>query len=135
MAAPSNTVISAGLAIYDILSNNEDIVAATDGKIVPVASRQDILGDYIIYRRKELSSTPVKQARGPRTAAIEIWCVSREYSAGVSLAEEVCESLDGWSGEAGGLMVRGIELTGASEDVTSDMDRYIQILTFNITLR
>lgn len=135
MAARSHrlTVLSAGLLIYDILSEDEGLKAAGCRKVFPVVSEEGAQLPYVCYRRAAVTNAAVKGSRGPDTATVEVACYASSYAEGVGLAEAVLAALDGLQAvyeddEGNTLTARSVGLTDAEE--TWADGAYIQTLTF-----
>lgn len=131
------TVLSAGLLIYEILSEDEGLKAAGCCKVFPVVSEEGAQLPYVCLRMAEMTNAAVKGSRGPDTAKFEIACYASGYAEGVNLAEAVLAALDGLkavyeNAEGSTLAARSVSLTNA-EETWSD-GSYIQTLTFTINI-
>lgn len=132
----SLTVLSAGLLLYDILSDDEGLKAAGCSKVFPVVSEEGAQLPYVCYRRAAVQATAVKGSRGSDTATMEVACYASSYAGSVALAEAVLAALDGFQavyGDGEGrntLTARYIQLSDAEESWADEA--YIQTLTFMI---
>lgn len=124
------TSISAGEAIYDILSSNEE-VAGKVTRIFPVVTDGATL-PYIAYRCAGMVQQPEKQGIGADTLRIEVACFTRKYNEGMELAEAVRSALDHAQWQKDGLSMRSCTLTNREEGWQDDA--YLQNLTFNIKI-
>lgn len=129
------TVLSAGLLMYDILSDDEGLKAAGCSKVFPVVSEEGAQLPYVCYRRAAVQATAVKGCRGSDTATMEVACYASSYAGSVALAEAVLAALDGFQavygdGEGNTLTARYIQLSDAEESWADEA--YIQTLTFTI---
>ncbi|MCM1029735.1 MAG: hypothetical protein NC342_08905 [Pseudoflavonifractor sp.] len=90
-------------------------------------------GAAIAYRRASMAVTYAKGEAAPLTrATVELWIYHPDYFAGLSLAEEARALIEQRSGKSSGLRLTGATLLDAAEDYAGD--KYIQTLTFNLTI-
>ena len=129
MAIP-RTSLSAGVIIYDILSNDADIQAAVT-KVFPVVADEARL-PYIAYRRGKMEQNPTKAACGADTITVEVLCFGNTYTESIDVAELVRSALDHVQHTAGGLTMRSCVLADA-EELWQD-DAFVQSLTFSIKI-
>lgn len=121
------TVLSAGMAVYEVLSEALNGVVT---KVFPVVTDEAVL-PYVCYHREALETAAAKYAPSADTATIVVDCYAATYNGSVTLAEAVREALDGVSiTTSAGLNVRSSFLTDASETWTDDA--YVQSLTFKL---
>lgn len=121
------TVLSAGTAVYEVLSER---LADKVTKVFPVVTDEAVL-PYVCYHREALETAAAKHAPSADTATIVVDCYAATYNGSVALAEAVREALDcvSISTEAG-LNVRSCFLADAAESWTDDA--YVQSLTFKL---
>ncbi len=129
MAIP-RTSLSAGVIIYDILSNDADI-QATVTKVFPVVADEANL-PYTAYRRGRMEQNPAKSAIGADSTAVEVLCFASSYTESIDVAEMVRAALDHVQHTTGGLTMRSCTLTDA-EEMWQD-DAYVQSLTFIVKI-
>lgn len=129
MATP-RTSLSAGVIIYDILSNDADIQAAVT-KVFPVVADEARL-PYIAYRRGKMEQTPTKSVVGADTVIIDVLCFGNTYTESIDVAELVRSALDHAQHTVGNLTMRSCVLTDA-EELWQD-DAYVQSLTFTVRI-
>lgn len=121
------TVLSAGTAVYEVLSEK---LANKVTKVFPVVTDEAVL-PYVCYHREALETAVAKGAQSADTATIVVDCYAATYNGSVALAEAVREALDNVSiTTSAGLNVRSSFLVDAAESWTDDA--YLQSLSFKI---
>jgi len=135
MDASSNTALSAGLLIYDLLSNDEG-VSKVSNKVFPVVSEEGAKLPYICYRRSSNDGRPVKTGAGADTTTIEVACYASTYAHSVAMAEAVRAAMDGvqyeYDSDGVHLVARAIQMIDSEESWQDDA--YMQVLTFTIKI-
>ena len=125
------TSLSAGLAVYAMLTEDEK-VAAMATKVFPVVTDKAEL-PYIAYRRAAFDQNPVKAGMpGADTVRMEVACYAANYAQGVEMAEAARKALEGGARTVGGLRIRSCMLTDAAEEWQDDA--YVQRLVFDLRL-
>lgn len=121
------TVLSAGTAVYEVLSER---LKKKVTKVFPVVTDEAVL-PYVCYHREALETAVAKNAQSADTATIVVDCYAATYNGSVALAEAVREALDNVSiTTSAGLTVRSSYLVDAAESWTDDA--YLQSLSFKL---
>lgn len=121
------TVLSAGTAVYEVLSER---LKKKVTKVFPVVTDEAVL-PYVCYHREALETAVAKNAQSADTATIVVDCYAATYNGSVALAEAVREALDNVSiTTSAGLTVRSSFLVDAAESWTDDA--YLQSLSFKL---
>jgi hypothetical protein len=121
------TVLSAGTAVYEVLSER---LQKKVTKVFPVVTDEAVL-PYVCYHREALETAVAKHAQSADTATIVVDCYAATYNGSVALAEAVREALDNVSiTTSAGLTVRSSYLVDAAESWTDDA--YVQSLSFKL---
>jgi len=126
--AVNKTSLSVGEIIYDVLTNDAEVMARTN-KVFPVVTDKATL-PYVAYRRSRLEHNPVKGTQGADTVQIDVLCFAAKYGDGVQLAEAVRQALDGKQASKDTLIMRSCTIAGGEEYYENDA--YIQELNFII---
>jgi hypothetical protein len=126
--AVNKTSLSVGEIIYDVLTNDAEVMARTN-KVFPVVTDKATL-PYVAYRRSRLEHNPVKGTQGADTVQIDVLCFAAKYGDGVQLAEAVRQALDGKQATKDTLIMRSCTIAGGEEYYENDA--YIQELNFII---
>jgi hypothetical protein len=126
--AVNKTSLSVGEIIYDVLTNDAEVMARTN-KVFPVVTDKATL-PYVAYRRSRLEHNPVKGTQGADTVQIDVLCFAAKYGDGVQLAEAVRQALDGKQAAKDTLIMRSCTIAGGEEYYENDA--YIQELNFII---
>lgn len=121
------TVLSAGTAVYEVLSER---LKKKVTKVFPVVTDEAVL-PYVCYHREALETAVAKHSQSADTATIVVDCYAATYNGSVALAEAVREALDNVSiTTSAGLTVRSSYLVDAAESWTDDA--YLQSLSFKL---
>lgn len=128
--------LSAGLLVYDILSNDQGVTDAVN-KIFPVVSEEGAQLPYICYRRASAAIVSVKGSHGSDSIVMEVVCYSATYAGSIEIAEAVRTALDGINAEyedadGDAIVARSSMLTDAEEGW--DAGAYFQSLSFEIKI-
>ena len=126
--AVNKTSLSVGEIIYDVLTNDAEVMARTN-KVFPIVTDKATL-PYVAYRRSRLEHNPVKGTQGADTVQIDVLCFAAKYGDGVQLAEAVRQALDGKQATKDTLIMRSCTIAGGEEYYENDA--YIQELNFII---
>lgn len=127
----AKTSLSAGIALYDILSADET-VAAFSRKVFPLYVDKAEL-PYVAYRQKSLDQNPVKRGfTGADTVVYEVGCFAATYNQCIGLSEAVREALDGKTYSGSGIVMRSCLLTNAAESWLDDA--FCKTLEFTIKI-
>lgn len=126
--AVNKTSLSVGEIIYDVLTNDAEVMARTN-KVFPVVTDKATL-PYVAYRRSRLEHNPTKGTQGADTVQIDVLCFAAKYGDGVQLAEAVRQALDGKQATKDTLIMRSCTIAGGEEYYENDA--YIQELNFII---
>ncbi|MBR4682008.1 MAG: DUF3168 domain-containing protein [Elusimicrobiaceae bacterium] len=126
--AVNKTSLSVGEIIYDVLTNDAEVMARAN-KVFPVVTDKATL-PYVAYRRSRLEHNPVKGTQGADTVQIDVLCFAAKYGDGVQLAEAVRQALDGKQATKDTLIMRSCTIAGGEEYYENDA--YIQELNFTI---
>lgn len=126
--AVNKTSLSVGEIIYDVLTNDAEVMARTN-KVFPVVTDKATL-PYVAYRRSRLEHNPAKGTQGADTVQIDVLCFAAKYGDGVQLAEAVRQALDGKQATKDTLIMRSCTIAGGEEYYENDA--YIQELNFII---
>jgi hypothetical protein len=126
--AVNKTSLSVGEIIYDVLTNDAEVMARAN-KVFPVVTDKATL-PYVAYRRSRLEHNPVKGTQGADTVQIDVLCFAAKYGDGVQLAEAVRQALDGKQAAKDTLIMRSCTIAGGEEYYENDA--YIQELNFII---
>ena len=129
--AANKTCLSAGIVINDILRSDETVKnIVTD--VFPVMSTEAALLPYVVYRRTQKNTEPVKTGRPADTTYVEVICFAKSYGESINLAEAVRAALDGKEYSKNGLNMRHCMMTDSEEGY--DSDAYLQQLVFEIRM-
>ncbi len=126
--AVNKTSLSVGEIIYDVLTNDAEVMARAN-KVFPVVTDKATL-PYVAYRRSRLEHNPAKGTQGADTVQIDVLCFAAKYGDGVQLAEAVRQALDGKQAAKDTLIMRSCTIAGGEEYYENDA--YIQELNFTI---
>lgn len=126
--AVNKTSLSVGEIIYDVLTNDAEVMARAN-KVFPVVTDKATL-PYVAYRRSRLEHNPAKGTQGADTVQIDVLCFTAKYGDGVQLAEAVRQALDGKQATKDTLIMRSCTIAGGEEYYENDA--YIQELNFTI---
>lgn len=126
--AVNKTSLSVGEIIYDVLTNDAEVMARAN-KVFPVVTDKATL-PYVAYRRSRLEHNPTKGTQGADTVQIDVLCFAAKYGDGVQLAEAVRQALDGKQATKDTLIMRSCTIAGGEEYYENDA--YIQELNFTI---
>ena len=126
--AVNKTSLSVGEIIYDVLTNDAEVMARAN-KVFPVVTDKATL-PYVAYRRSRLEHNPAKGTQGADTVQIDVLCFAAKYGDGVQLAEAVRQALDGKQDAKDTLIMRSCTIAGGEEYYENDA--YIQELNFTI---
>ncbi|MBR4592732.1 MAG: DUF3168 domain-containing protein [Elusimicrobiaceae bacterium] len=126
--AVNKTSLSVGEIIYDVLTNDAEVMARAN-KVFPVVTDKATL-PYVAYRRSRLEHNPAKGTQGADTVQIDVLCFAAKYGDGVQLAEAVRQALDGKQATKDTLIMRSCTIAGGEEYYENDA--YIQELNFTI---
>jgi hypothetical protein len=126
--AVNKTSLSVGEIIYDVLTNDAEVMARAN-KVFPVVTDKATL-PYVAYRRSRLEHNPAKGTQGADTVQIDVLCFAAKYGDGVQLAEAVRQALDGKQAAKDTLIMRSCTIAGGEEYYENDA--YIQELNFII---
>jgi hypothetical protein len=126
--AVNKTSLSVGEIIYDVLTNDAEVMARAN-KVFPVVTDKATL-PYVAYRRSRLEHNPAKGTQGADTVQIDVLCFAAKYGDGVQLAEAVRQALDGKQATKDTLIMRSCTIAGGEEYYENDA--YIQELNFII---
>lgn len=126
--AVNKTSLSVGEIIYDVLTNDAEVMARAN-KVFPVVTDKATL-PYVAYRRSHLEHNPAKGTQGADTVQIDVLCFAAKYGEGVQLAEAVRQALDGKQATKETLIMRSCTIAGGEEYYENDA--YIQELNFTI---
>lgn len=130
MDANKATSISAGKAIYGVLSGNP-VISASVTNIFPVAVDEAKL-PYIVYKRIKGEYEPVKAGAGADASNVEVLCCAEDYDGAVDLAEGVNLLLNGRSGIFNGIRIRSCRYMD-SDDFFED-DAYVVRIIFKVAI-
>lgn len=126
--------LQVGKAIYNILSNDVDVVNKVNKKIYPLVADQSTTFPFIVYRRTGLEPSTTKDRYiYSSSAIIQIVIASENYNDSVDIAEKVKDALIGKRGIYSNIEILDITLINADEDYFEDT--FIQTLTLNIKLK
>lgn len=128
--AVNKTSLSVGEIIYDVLTNDAEVMARAN-KVFPVVTDKATL-PYVAYRRSRLEHNPAKGTQGADTVQIDVLCFAAKYGDGVQLAEAVRQALDGKQATKDTLIMRSCTIAGGEEYYENDA--YVQELSFKINV-
>lgn len=126
----THTSISAGLAVYGLLTGDR-AVAALAGTVFPIVADRATL-PYVVYRRAKTAAQPSKAPGSADTVLVEVRCYTADYESGVRLAEAVRSALDFARWRGAGVAVRSCVMTDADEGW--EADAYVQQMIFTIKI-
>jgi len=102
--------MTAGKAIFYILTGSEEIAAIVGARVFPEIAAQDAVAPYVVY---QLSSVEPQDTKGgPSTldeVRFEVFCVSNEYTQAQDLTEAVRGALDRATGTFSGVPVQSVQ--------------------------
>ena len=120
-------------AVKALLENSTDVTDIVGTKVFPnVAPDKDATGRNISYplvimRRAGMSPTLGKDCRIAETT-VEVTAYSTSYDQAIDLAEKIYEALNGFSGEAEGIVISKINFASADEAFVEVA--YVQAIQF-----
>ena len=131
------TSLSAGLIVYDILTNSQAVSSlATRVFPVVIADDENVELPYVCYHRTRMDQTPVKgTGRVNDTVCIVVDCYGSSYEQSIELAEAVRTALDGLYEyhATEDIILRSSFLIDA-EDFADEDGNIVQELTFNLRI-
>ncbi len=132
--AVSNTSLSVGAVICEVLLSAEVVTSLVGEKVRPVVAGDKMVLPYIVYRRSALSTTYSKAGvPAADSAQVEVFCYAVSYEDSIALAEAVRGALECVQHRtADSVYMRSCTLVDAEE--TWEDDAYVQQLTFNIKI-
>ena len=126
-----STSLSAGLAVYALLTQDEQLAASVT-KVFPVVTDLAEL-PYIAYRRVSMAQDPVKAGMpGADTVRMEVGVFTASYAEGVTIAEAVRRAMERKMYLPDGLQVRSCLLADAAEEWQDDA--YVQRQSFDMRM-
>lgn len=132
MDAQSHSSISAGLVIFAILSENEEIGQRVT-RIFPVAiTAENAKLPFIVYRTVKQEPMPVKPQRGLDSCQVAVDCAAAGYKEAVELAEMVRRALEESDREESGIQIASCEMSDREEFYEDDA--FVERLIFTITV-
>lgn len=125
--------IQVGKVIYNILTNNSEVVDKVQDKIFPLVAKENTTFPFIVYRRTGINPLDVKKKVIVKESAnIQLVVATDSYNNGIEITELTRKILEGYKGECLGMKVDRIELVDADEDYIENT--YIQTLSFRIDI-
>lgn len=128
-----------GLAIYNILNNDSDVVALVSTRIYPNVAKQGSTFPFIVYQTTGVDPTDTKDGVSPMDVnAFEVLCFADSYSGAVDLAQKARIALDRVSGTypaTTGIKIQSIKFNSVDEDFEIEGDGrgiYVQTLSFDL---
>lgn len=125
----ATTIISAGLAIREVLASDQNLNLALRGQIYPVMA-DEATAPYICYNMTGVEQGNAKGYDGPATGIFEMAVYAKTYLEACVIAERVRELLHNYSGTAAGLVVRSSAITNCVDGY--DADAYVKVLTLTL---
>lgn len=128
---PQRTIISAGIAIRQLLTQSAAVKSLTH-QVFPVVVDEAVL-PYVVYRRASLTQVAVKGCAGAAQAQVEVACFAATYAESVRLAEAVNAALDGQRlALPDGLTLRSCRYVDGEEGWQDDA--YMQRLVYDVRI-
>lgn len=125
-----------GKVIYQILHEDEDLVARVHDKVFPlIATRginnEDITFPFIVYRRESIEPADTKDRFICKcVVTVSIVVASDKYNDTIEISDIIVNALQGYKGQFDTIDIKDIKFSEASEDYIDDT--FIQQLNFNI---
>lgn len=110
--------------VYSVLSSDSDITGLVSTRIYPIMAPQDATIPYLVYRRAFTDHVQTKTRTNDTLlrATVSVTGVAATYLAAKSLIDTVRQTLHGYAGTAGGVVIQGIISDGEydSSEIPSD---------------
>lgn len=120
--------LKVGKAIYSLLNGSSLLTDIVGNKIYPIIVEKETTYPFIVYKRSNIIPSYTKDYHLKDEVAIDIICVSNDYSESVDIASIVRDILE----DKRFADIESIKLESADEDFVNDA--YIQTLSFNLIL-
>ncbi len=123
--------LQVGKVIFDILSNDQNLIQRVSSKIFPLVAENNTTFPFIVYKRTGIEpQTSKDKLIHKEETNVEVNIMSDTYNDSIEVADLVKTALTGKKGIFSGIAVQDIIFTDASEDFQDDT--FIQNLTFKI---
>ena len=125
--------MNVGKALYNILSNDAEIVAICGTRVYPEIADQDAALPFIVYKVSDIQPSGTKSGSSSLdTARVDVYCVSEEYGEAMTISDEVRSALDRVGGTYTGVNIQSIDFDTADVEFDSDQRAYIAEATYNV---
>jgi hypothetical protein len=125
--------MNVGKALYNILSNDAEIVAICGTRVYPEIADQDASLPFIVYKVSDIQPSGTKSGSSSLdTARVDVYCVSEEYGEAMTISDEVRSALDRVGGTYTGVNIQSIDFDTADVEYDSDQRAYIAEATYNV---
>jgi len=125
--------MNVGKALYNILSNDAEIVAICGTRVYPEIADQDAALPFIVYKVSDIQPSGTKSGSSSLdTARVDVYCVSEEYGEAMTISDEVRSALDRVGGTYTGVNIQSIDFDTADVEYDSDQRAYIAEATYNV---
>lgn len=120
-----------GAIICELLLSNEELKAKINGNVTPLVANAGTIFPFIVYRRASVEVETTKDLKNySEDAQVEIIVAAENYQSSIDIVKLVHHSLEKKKGSFGGIIIKEIKVTDASEEYRDDA--YVQTLKINI---
>jgi len=130
--------MKSGLAIYNILSRDSDVISMVARRIFPNVAKNGTEFPFIIYDVESESPTDTKDGVSTLDEDfVMVSCYCKTYSEASDLARKIRTALDRKIGTFGGIEIQSIQYNGYNDlfdDNTSDEGVYRKALDFKLRI-
>lgn len=130
---PKGSVVGAQLNLVGADVKDGEIIgySITDGRVYPLATKEDVKAPYVTYDGITVSYEVTKEGSSPDAVSFRVLCVDRDYDATILLADAVeAELNNSFIAEVGSWLT----LTSRGSDYDSQTGEFVEELRFSITL-
>ncbi len=129
-----------GLAIYNLLTDDVQVMQEVNGKIYPELAKEGAVMPYIVYSVVSNSPSDTKDGTPIDEAQCEIFSVAKSYQGCNNLADKVRDALDRkgvtvTDASAGDITVQSINYTNEITEVSADRKTYIAVQDYTFRIK
>lgn len=125
--------MTAGKAIYSILSTDEDLTALVDGRVFPELAAQDAATPYVTYHIRSVEPEDTKT--GPSTLDVvtfEVYCIGPDYGSLMDVAEACRTAIDRQAGNFNSTAIQSVRYMDEDCDFDQSTMDFITSQTFEV---
>lgn len=125
--------MTAGKAIYSILSTDEDLTALVDGRVFPELAAQDSATPYVTYHIRSVEPEDTKT--GPSTLDVvtfEVFCIGPDYGSLMDVAEACRTAIDRQAGNFNSTAIQSVRYIDEDCDFDQSTMDFITSQTFEV---